>query len=39
MTGPFKVNGVGILWLPGDDEVVAKKVGAVLIVWDYGVVR
>jgi hypothetical protein len=34
MTGHFKVNGVGTLWLPGDDEVMAKKVGAVMIVWE-----
>jgi hypothetical protein len=34
MTGHFKVNGVGTLWLPGDDEVMAKKVGDVMIVWE-----
>ena len=34
MTGHFKVNGVGTLWLPGDDEVMAKEVGAVIIVWE-----
>jgi hypothetical protein len=34
MTGHFKVNSVGTLWLPGDDEVMAKKVGAVMIVWE-----
>ena len=34
MTGHFKVNGVGTLWLPGDDEVMAKEVGAVMIVWE-----
>ena len=28
MTGLFKVNGVGTLWLPGNDEVMAKEVGA-----------
>ena len=33
MMGHFKVNGVGTLWLPGDDEVMAKEVGAVMIVW------
>ena len=32
MTGHFNVNGVGTLWLPGDDEVMAKEVGAVMIV-------
>ena len=31
MTGHFKVNGVGTLWLPGNDEVMAKEVGAVMI--------
>ena len=34
MTGHFKVNGVGTLWLPGDDEVMAQEVGAVMIVWE-----
>ena len=34
MMGHFKVNGVGTLWLPGDDEVMAKEVGAVMIVWE-----
>ena len=34
MTGHFKVNGVGTLWLPEDDEVMAKEVGAVLIVLE-----
>ena len=34
MTGHFKVNGVGTLWLPGDDEVMTKEVGAVMIVWE-----
>ena len=34
MTGHFKVNGVGTLWLPGDGEVMAKEVGAVMIVWE-----
>ena len=34
MTGHFKVNGVGTLWLPGDVEVMAKEVGAVMIVWE-----
>ena len=33
MTGHFKVNGVGTLWLPGNDKVMAKEVGAVMIVW------
>ena len=33
MTGLFKVNGVGTLWLPGNDEVMTKEVGAVMIVW------
>ena len=32
MTCHFKVNGVGILWLPGNDKVMAKEVGAVMIV-------
>ena len=34
MTGLFKVNGVGTLWLPGNDEVMAKEVGTVMIVWE-----
>ena len=34
LTGHFKVNGVGTLWLPGDDEVMAKEVGAAMIVWE-----
>ena len=34
MAGHFKVNGVGTLWLPGDDEVMAKEVCAVMIVWE-----
>ena len=34
MTGHFKVNGVGTLWLPGNDEVLAREVGAVMIVWE-----
>ena len=34
MTGHFKVNGVGTLWLSGDDEVMAKEVGAVMIVQE-----
>ena len=34
MTGHLKVNGVGTLWLPGDDEVMAKELGAVMIVWE-----
>ena len=34
MTGHFKVNGVGTLWLPLNDEVMAKEVGAVMIVWE-----
>ena len=34
MTGHFNVNGVGTLWLPGDDEVMAKEVGAIMIVWE-----
>ena len=33
MTGHFKVNGVGTLWLSGNDEVMANEVGAVMIVW------
>ena len=32
MTGLFKVNGVGTLWLTGNDEVMAKEVCAVMIV-------
>ena len=34
MTGHFKVNGGGTRWLPGDDEVMTKEVGAVMIVWE-----
>ena len=34
MTGHFKVNGVGTLWLPWNDEVMAKEVGAAMIVWE-----
>ena len=34
MTGHFKVNCVGTLWLPGDDEVMAQEVGVVMIVWE-----
>ena len=34
MTGHFKINGVGTLWLPGDDEVMAKDVDVVMIVWE-----
>ena len=34
MTGHFKVNCVGTLWLLGNDEVMAKEVGAVMIVWE-----
>jgi hypothetical protein len=34
MTGYFKVNGVGTLWLTGNDEVMAKKVDAVMIIWE-----
>ena len=34
MTGHFKVNGVGTLWLAEKDEVMAKEVGAVMIVWE-----
>ena len=34
MTGHFKVNGVGTLWLPENDEVMANEVGAVMIVWE-----
>ena len=34
MTGLFKVNGVGTLWLPRNDKVMAKEVGAVMIVWE-----
>ena len=33
-TGHFKVNGVGTLWLTGNDEVMAKEVCAVMIVWE-----
>jgi hypothetical protein len=32
--GYFKVNGVGTPWLTGNDEVTAKKVGAVMIIWE-----
>ena len=39
MTGHFKVNGVGIPWIPGNDEVMAKEVGAVMIVWHGTVTR
>jgi hypothetical protein len=34
MMGHFNVNGVVTLWLPGNDEVMVKKVGAVMIVWE-----
>ena len=34
MTGHFNGNGVVTLWLPGDDEVMAQEVGAVMIVWE-----
>ena len=34
LTGHFKVNGVGTLWLPGNDEVMAKEVDDVMIVWE-----
>jgi hypothetical protein len=34
MTGYFKVHGVGTLWLTGSDEVMAKKVGAVMFIWE-----
>ena len=34
MTGHFKVNGVGTLWISGNDEVMAKEVGTVMIVWE-----
>ena len=34
MTSHFKVNGVGTLWLPGNDEVMAKELGAVMFVWE-----
>ena len=34
MTSHFKVNGVGTLWLPVNDEVMAKEVGDVMIVWE-----
>ena len=33
MTGLFKVNSVGTLWLPGNDEVMAKEVGAVCLLY------
>ena len=33
-SGHFKVNGVCTPWLPGNDEVMAKEVGAVMIVWE-----
>ena len=39
MTGHFKVNGVGTLWLQGNDEIMAKEVGAVMIVWHGTVTR
>jgi hypothetical protein len=32
--GYFKVNGVGTPWLTRNDEVMAKKVGAVIIIWE-----
>ena len=32
MMGHFKVNGVGTLWLLGNDEVMVKEVGAAMIV-------
>jgi hypothetical protein len=32
MTVYSKVNGVSTLWFPGDDEVIAKEVGAVMII-------
>ena len=35
MMGHFKFNGVGTLWLRGNDEVMAKEVGAVMIVWEF----
>ena len=34
MTGLFKVNGMGTLWLLRNDEVMAKEVDAVMIVWE-----
>jgi hypothetical protein len=34
MMGYFKVNGVGTLWLTGNDEVMAEKVGAIMIIWE-----
>ena len=34
MTGHFKVIGVDTLWLPGNDEVMAKEVGTTMIVWE-----
>jgi hypothetical protein len=34
MTGYFKVHGVGTLWLTGSDEVMVKKVGSVMIIWE-----
>ena len=34
MTGHFKVNGVCTPWLLGDDEVIAKEIGDVMIVWE-----
>ena len=34
MMGHFKVNGMGTPWLPGNDEVMAKEVGAIMIVWE-----
>ena len=36
MMGHFKVNGVGTLWLPGNDEVMAKEV---IMSGNYGMVR
>jgi hypothetical protein len=32
MTVYSKVNGVSTLWFPGDDEVIVKEVGAVMII-------
>jgi hypothetical protein len=32
MTVYSKVNGVSTLWFPGDDEVITKEVGAVMII-------
>ena len=32
MTGHFKVIGVDTLWLPGNNEVMPKEVGVVMIV-------